>query len=207
MIRNPGKITPSRMCGSGLREDGFTMIELLVALGIFAVIITGMFSFLWQTSRNWKKGQDIADITENARQGMNRMTRELRQASGIVTADPTQVSFTVNFGSGDETVTYGFLPGDGGTPGTLWRSSSAGGGQVTMVNDVAAAQFNYFGNDYRCDTPPYDGVITLQELQQPGCNGVPDKIARVDIALTMQTGKESQQVFSDQAWLRNRMVQ
>lgn len=186
---------------NGQREHGFTLIEILVTVSIFSVIMAAMFGFLWGVTSHWKTGQSTADVTENARMGLNRMTRELMQGSQVTSADTNQVSFAVNFGDGWQTITYGFTPGSIGSPGIVWRKSDDSPMQVTMVNQVANAQFVYYGSDYRCDANG-DGVITFSEIQT--CSGGISKIARVDIQLTMISGDGSQRDFVGQAWLRNR---
>lgn len=188
------------------RDEGFTLIELLVSIGILTVVLAATFTFLWGASKYWRKGQSNADVTENARMGLNRMTREMQQASVVTDAGTTQVSFTVDFGTGTgpETITYGFAPGTGGAAGTVWRSSNIGPQNVTLVNGVVSVQFDYYGNDYRCDLNPLDpGLVTWTELQ--ACSTTPAaKIARVDITLNLSSGTSSQQTFVGQSWLRNR---
>ncbi len=182
-------------------QGGFTLVEMLVTIVIFAIFMTGMYGFLWGVTAHWRTGQNVADMTENARLGLNRMTREMMQASQVTSAGANQVSFAVNFGDGWETVTYGFVPGSTGSPGQIWRSSSISPGRSTLVDDVDNVQFSYFGNDFRCDANG-DGVITLDEIE--ACGGDLSKIARVDIQLTMQAGESASQNFTADAWLRNR---
>lgn len=185
---------------------GFTVIEILVSIMILSVVMAAIFSFLWGASNYWKFGRDAADVTENARLGLNRMTRELKQSSLITDAgSSTRVSFWVDLGasSGIETVTYGFTQGTGGNPGYVWRTIGAGS-QIRLVENVTNVEFAFFGNDYHCDTNPVDGVVTYNpELLL--CSADPaSKIARVDVKLTMGTGAGSTQIFVGQAWLRNR---
>lgn len=185
-------------------DQGFTLIEMLVSISIFTVIMAAMFAFLWGASIHWNTAQSSAEVTDNARLGLNRMTRELKQAINVTSAQTSQISFTDNFGTGVETITYGFTPGSTGHPGSMWRSTStASGQQMTLVNDVQSMQFSYFGNDYKCDTGIADGIVTWSELQS--CSASPaSKIARVDISLTLATDSENGQTFVEQAWLRNR---
>ena len=186
-------------------EDGFSLIELLVSISILTVIMAGMFSFLWGASKHWTTAQNSAEVTENARLGLNRMTRELKQASNVTAAQTDEVTFTVDFGDGAETISYGFKPGDNGETGTVWRNTSASPGEFTLINDVETMQFNYFGSDYKCDTQVSNGIVTWSELQ--ACSATPaTKISRVDISLTLQAGTGSSQAFVEQAWLRNRLI-
>lgn len=187
-------------------EQGFTMIEMLVSIVVLTVIMAGMFAFLWGASRHWQTAQGAADVNENARLGLNRMTRELRQGSVITDAATDEVSFEVNFGTADETITYGFRLGEDGEAGSVWRETSLDPGQqLTLMDNVESIEFTYYGNDYRCDANG-DGRVTYEEIQ--GCDiGSLASIARVDITLTMRAGTDPERVFLGQAWLRNRIVQ
>lgn len=179
------------------------MVEILVAMGVLTVVMAGMLTFLFGTSRYWQSSQDTAEAVDNARIGLNRMTREIKQSSGIVTAQAETVTFEVDFGTGLETITYRFEPGEGSVPGKIWRESSVAGGDSILVDQVASAHFDYFGSDYRCDADG-DGIITLAELVN--CDGSPEsRIARVDITLNLGTG-DSVREFVGQAWCRNRVA-
>jgi len=200
----------TRQCRLSTRLDlraqhGFTLVEMLVSIAILSVIMAAMFSFLWGTSNHWAAGKNTAETTDNARIGLNRMTRELKQASILTSAEPSLVSFNVDFGGGQENITYGYTPGSGGEQGYLWRSTtSIPGEQVTLINNVEDMQFTYYGNDYKCDQA-MDGTITWAELQ--ACSADPiSKVARIDINLSLKTGDQNTQTFMDQAWLRNRVV-
>jgi len=182
------------------QERGFTLVEMLVSISILSVIMAGMFSFLWGASSHWQTGRDAADVVDNARLGLNRMTRELKQASDVLVAQPDEVQFVADFGNGDETITYGFTPGEGDT-GIVWRESSAASGELVLMNNVYYARFDYFGNDYRCDTD-YSGTVTYSELV--ACSADPvGHVSRVDINLRLSAGGSEQQEFVGQAWLRN----
>lgn len=197
--------------GTGLSAQlGFTIIELLVSITVLSVIMSGMFAFLWSASKYWQTGQDTSDVTENARMGLNRMTRELKQATQIVAAsDPGQtpfVQFKADFGDGNEVqdITYGYDSANK----TVWRNSP----DQVLMNHIDSVQFSYFGSDYRCDLPygSGDGEVTWDELVAPECLGLGNhpyaKIVRIDISLTMSVGGSVPQVFIDQAWLRNKAV-
>lgn len=183
------------------QEHGFSMIEMLVSILILSVIMAGMFSFLWGASSHWQSGRDAAEVVDNARLGLNRMTRELKQASEILVAEPDQVQFMADFGDGNETITYGFTPGEGGATGIIWRESSVAPGELVMINDVSYEHFDYYGNDYRCDTD-LSGTVTYSELT--ACTADPvGHISRVDIVLRLSAGGSSEQEFVGQAWFRN----
>lgn len=181
-------------------KRGFTIFEILVSLLILSVVMTAMLTFLLGMSRNWQASKDIVDATDNARLGLNRMTRELRQGSKVNVASYDNIQFVVDFGNGEETVSYWYEYGEDGT-GQVLRSSSAGEGEAVLMDGVSSLSFSYYGSDYRCDTDS-DGVVTFDELL--GCSDTPNfKIARVDIDLRVNSGDIIHE-FTNQTWLRNR---
>jgi prepilin-type N-terminal cleavage/methylation domain-containing protein len=193
-------------CGIGDRagrQGGFTMIEVLVAMGILTVIMAGMLTFLLGMSRNWQSNQDAVDALDNARIGLNRMTRELRQSTNVTAATAESVTFMVDFGDGTETITLRYQEGDGTEPGQVWRESSAAAGDSILIDRVDDALFEFYGSDYRCDSSG-DGIVTYAELQS--CDASPEAlVARVDITLYLDSG-DSIREFVGQAWLRNRTI-
>ena len=67
-------------CGGNDGEDGFTLVELLVAISIFLVLSAAVFSMLSSTVKTVNDVRSITNLTEEARLATERITRELRQA-------------------------------------------------------------------------------------------------------------------------------
>jgi type II secretory pathway pseudopilin PulG len=69
------------------RDDaGFTLVELLVAMSVLMVVVTVSMSVLRASAAATKTATQVQDVNEEARQAINRMSRDLRQAKSIVTA-------------------------------------------------------------------------------------------------------------------------
>ncbi len=69
-------------------QRGVTMIELLVALAVFALFIL-MIDALFSSARtNARKTEIAADVQQNARIAVDRLTRELREAHVYAAGDP-----------------------------------------------------------------------------------------------------------------------
>lgn len=67
-------------------ETAFTLLEILVALAILAVMMAFLFSLIGSGARLWDTGNKRIEATQAARVGLNTIERELRQAfAGSVT--------------------------------------------------------------------------------------------------------------------------
>ena len=85
-------------------EGGFTLIEILVAIGIFAVVSTAFYQVLFAGARASQRSRSISEVSSEARLGLNRMIRDTRQATNITSALPTSYTIDVDFdGSGSIT--------------------------------------------------------------------------------------------------------
>lgn len=107
------------------RERGFTLVEMLVAVTIFAVLGTVMFSMVASMRQSGQTTQQTNDLNEQARLTLNRIARELRQAKQIESVlvnssgTITGITFDVDFnGNGvidvsatdPERLTYCYVP-------------------------------------------------------------------------------------------------
>lgn len=70
-------------------ESGFTLIELLVAMGISGIILGTIVSSLVTQRKSYAMQEQITEMMQNARAGMEVMTREVRMAG----YDPTRNGF------------------------------------------------------------------------------------------------------------------
>ena len=69
-------------------QKGFSLGELLVVLAIFIIVVVAIFTFHLMIQRGYRQGESAAEITQNGRVILERITREIRQAREIVTELP-----------------------------------------------------------------------------------------------------------------------
>ena len=75
------------------REDGFTLIEMLVAMTMGVVVMGGVLILLIGAMRTQPKLEDQGTNIQTARWVMERMTREIRNGIVVDKATPSSVSF------------------------------------------------------------------------------------------------------------------
>ena len=64
---------------------GFTLLEIIVSLSLFTLVIILVSDVYLVTQEAYNKNSDLAEITQNARVSLDRISRELRQSASIVT--------------------------------------------------------------------------------------------------------------------------
>ncbi len=69
-------------------SKGFTLVEVLVAMAIFAIAVVLIFSIYFTSQKFYQKTETKAEILQNARVILERISRELRQTQSIVTVLP-----------------------------------------------------------------------------------------------------------------------
>ena len=115
-------------------EGGYTLVEMLVAMTVVMFIVLGSMALLRSSSGLVKTSSQLQDVNEEARQAINRMSRDLRQAKQIVTAvnpdgatfDPTRIvaiRFEADF-DGDQCIGGQALPNRTISSGCLPYNSS-----------------------------------------------------------------------------------
>ena len=67
---------------------GLTLTELLVTITIFILITVIIYSTHILSQQSYREGEKAAEITQNGRVVLERVTREIRQAKEIVTELP-----------------------------------------------------------------------------------------------------------------------
>lgn len=164
------------MTGPVRGDAGATLVEMLVAIVLFGVLGSVLGGSFLASRDAVKVARETHDLNEEARVALNRMSRELRQASALTavggTTGSTSVTFQVDFnGNGvidasavdPEVLTYSW---DGSK--ILLTANNTSGTPVTqpiLSGKVNAFSLDYFSNDYRqdCQTPK-DGRSNWREL-------------------------------------------
>jgi type II secretory pathway pseudopilin PulG len=83
-------LTKKITTGNNLKTKmaGFTLLEVIASISLFTIIIILVSDIYLVTQRAYNKNSDIAELTQNARVSLDRISRELRQSSSIITTLP-----------------------------------------------------------------------------------------------------------------------
>ena len=123
---------------------GFTLLEILVTVLIFSFIVGGIYGVLNIARGNYDTNSVSLNLQRQARQGMNRLSREIRQAylSSIV---PGEENDTITFDRpGENGVTYSLVSGQ------LWRGYPTG---TVIANDITGLTFHQLPCCTPCTNP------------------------------------------------------
>lgn len=175
-------------------EEGFTLVELLVVVALAAVIGTLTTSAIVSAFRSQTKLDGRADAVIQVRQALQRTLRDVRAADPIKGITASQLTLSVNNGSGSQDVTYRVQTTSGVT--SLLRTTTAGSGtQIVashLVNTAAQPVFtvqpvpNYQApsgvNGATCGMNAYPGYY------EPDCVGT-ITVRLVVVPTTGQSGK------------------
>jgi type IV pilus assembly protein PilW len=140
-----------------LNTQGFTMVELLVAMVVSLLALGAIYSTFLSQFKSYQVQEEVAAMQQNIRAAMYHMQREIRMAgcdptglagAGITAASPTSMSFTEDvrgdstgsdpdgaLDDANENITYS-LSGN-----NLVRDT--GGGNQTVAENINALNFVY----------------------------------------------------------------
>ena len=142
------------------QQKGFSLIEMMVVVVILGVIVLGLVTFFTGGTKSWVAGQSQLEAQRNARQAMDRMVREIREASDIIATSTS--SKEINFNTPwSNNLKYLWL-GDKWDP--ILRGTTN-----TLINNVQSLTFTYFDNSDAEITPPLT-VSTASEISKVHIN-------------------------------------
>ncbi|MEO7803966.1 MAG: prepilin-type N-terminal cleavage/methylation domain-containing protein [Actinomycetota bacterium] len=209
-------------------EGGFTLIELLVAMGLFGILTTILFSIVLNSANTVTTTRQSTDINEEARAALNRISREVREAKGILGAvnpvgstfssvTDTAITFEVDLSGNDtieldEIITYRYEFANK----RLVLKTGNGLSAPVLAANVENFRISYFSQVFNCDDDK-DGTITWEEVDSTtlvscpidagNSNGILDveltSINRVVVELSLLKGSRRQD-YRTQIDLRNR---
>ena len=169
------------MRASTLRgQDGFTLVELMVAMSIFLLILVGVFQVFDPSHRAYQASERKLDVQQNARVAMDAMARQIRMTGyfpeNIDTDNTNDLANPVQAASEAALAVAGDLDGTGASNAFTFCLDSTGlrrvkgvlgvAGSYTCANGVLLAEsvtalsFAYFDSANNPipnpPTPPYN---------------------------------------------------
>ncbi len=76
-------------------NKGFTLIELLIAITIFSLIMAGIYPIFTQITTFNQENYIRTALMDNLRAGMDRITRELREATSVDLEDNGELTYII----------------------------------------------------------------------------------------------------------------
>jgi len=174
MISIPIKYLRSKKHPLGGNE-GFTLAELVMALGIMILVLTGIISMFSSLNQTYTTQNVAAGVQQVARASMDIMTRHIRMAGlnplkvnpvGILQAEPDRIRFQYDtngsgtIGTGEnsrEDVSY-LLNANGQLIRQLRGDSDT---NQSLVDNVTDLTFRYLDAD-DVGTNEYDAIRTVE---------------------------------------------
>lgn len=151
-------------------SKGVTLIELLIALVISAILVAGIYRTFVYQQKSYATQEQVADMQQNVRVAINRMIREIRMAgfggknenangnNDIITVFGNVNGFANiinavdnapradNVGNSDEIAVVGAFE----RQGRLDQNAKAGDATITIIYDDAGKKFDTGARMYLC---------------------------------------------------------
>jgi prepilin-type N-terminal cleavage/methylation domain-containing protein len=170
----------AQAAGALRRDEGFTLVEILVAIAILLIAGAAFYQVLFSVARGTRTAENVAHVTDEARLGFNRMVRDTREGqeiSTVSTTNPQSFTVAVDFNA-DGVITPAPDQNANGDYEELTYSYDSSTGQVRLndellMDDVACAQVAAVCQpvfDYASERLEYDwdgnGITTWRELDE-----------------------------------------
>lgn len=177
-----------------LRQSGFSLVELMVALTLGLVIIGGVISIFLANQQAFRTTEGLNRLQENARISFELMARELRQAGGNP-CGTRRVANVLRSGAGDWATNWagGTIIGyDGNSPTPMVSPATPfGSGTAQRVSDTDAIlvlgdALNIGPGITAHDTTVTPTTITLNAPNAPVGNNTIVLICDIDSAVIAQ---------------------
>jgi type IV pilus assembly protein PilW len=176
-----------------LEKRGFTLTELLVAMGLSAIVMASVGAIYYQQQKSFFAQEQIASAQQNLRTAMYFMEREIRSAgydptqkanTSIQVANNNSITFQADLNGneaidGDETITYSLY--DSGLDGDTELGRDTGGGNEALAENIDALNFVYL-----------DGASPPNVLDDDGLGNVTtniNQIRSVQVTVVARTGR------------------
>lgn len=140
------------------KQNGFTLVELMVAMVIMAAVLAGVYMTYFSQQKSYMNQEQVAVMQQNLRAAMTIMERDLRLAGyhnrnnwpappaakpGFLTANNDSFSIEMDIDENgaiagpDEIITYSWANG------TIFRERNDGAGALPLVNNIDALDIVY----------------------------------------------------------------
>ena len=105
-----------------LNKKGFSLVEVMVVIGISSFILSATYGVLNISRRSWLTGESLLTVQQDARIGLERIRKDVRASSAVtVSVDKRRITFNVPIDADNN----GFLDVVAGTNTTVYGADDS----------------------------------------------------------------------------------
>jgi Tfp pilus assembly protein PilW len=138
-----------------IEQKGLSLVEVVIYVGIFSIVISGITSFMLFSVQSRAKNQIVTEVEQQGMQVMNIITQAVRNGEGINSPTPGSSSGSLSIDMPDA----GVDPTVFDLSSSVIRISEAGGGAI----DLTSSQVNVTNLLFENNTiPSTDDTIKIE---------------------------------------------
>lgn len=116
------------------RRLAFTLVEMMITVGIGSLVFAGLASLMFYTSRSFAAMSNYVDLDRQSRNALDHMTQKVRSASTLNSFSTNSISFRYN----GQTLTYAY------SPNAKTLTETLGSASTVLLRDCQQLQFSMF---------------------------------------------------------------
>jgi type II secretory pathway pseudopilin PulG len=127
--------------GSKNYQPGFTLVEMLIAIGIGMIVLATVAMFTLYSARSFASLGNYVTLDQQSRNTLDTMSKEIRQAASVQSSSTTNILTLTGVqadGATTYTVTYQY------DPGATTFTRTVGGNATLMLTNCVYLSFNYY---------------------------------------------------------------
>ncbi|MFT4583851.1 MAG: type IV pilus assembly protein PilW [Gammaproteobacteria bacterium] len=148
------------------QQQGFTIVELMVAATLGLLILGGAISMFVSNKRVYTEQDEMGRLQENARFAMDMLIRDIRMAGHTGCGDELDDVMNHVNGAGTATTLYAFTPIEGSEAAGTWRPSTSTEEQSDMQTDMPidsdAITLRYFADTETFSMQPANDAANIE---------------------------------------------
>lgn len=138
-----------------IRNQGFTLIEILVSVSVFVLVIIAAMAILNSTLFTKRRVYQLKEIEDNGRYSLELMSREIRTGAISDSQAGIQAASITFINSDRDTITYNL------SNGIITRQAGASVSEITS-DKVTVSNLKFYVNDFVSNNEQPIVVITIE---------------------------------------------
>lgn len=145
-----------------MNQRAHTLVEMMMVVGILAFLLVGIYGVLQTGNTIYTKDSNLLMMQQQTRNGLDRMVRDLRQASSQTITTVNSTADQIVFNTPTSTGAQYYLSGT-----NLMRKASSTAAASTIASNISLLKFTLSGTLLKIQTQASKTIYTNQVISFP----------------------------------------